>query len=356
MKNIRYVILLSLFFTSCVSRLKVEIQIADRDEILRADKKYPKEIKQNPAKSIVILNNFIQEWEVTKEKKLQLILNYAKDEMGAPLANEVKEIYSIKLDSLIFGIAKNKDDAKESYINNNIDAAMESINNANLKIEELKNILLSRSVFDSDNNHIQLVKEKLNTVLNKLATTNGTVRQRFPILGDELASFIALEENEFIWKSVFNKTIASSFLGNTDIAMILRSNPPDRELKSGDYNNNFTIKGVRMDASDVTSAIFNGLTQTVNFIAVTQGVPLNLGMTPASAENPIPNQNQLVLNAQVDSDNLALKKKKLVQYKQLLLKKIELENVETGTVAEIQLKAKRISDYWEGLKIELAKP
>ena len=359
MKKTIYIFLLSLLLFGCVSRLKVEIQIANRESILLAEKKLPREMIQNIAAAIVILDGFISEWETDETRKVKIITDYVKSIMGADVGDDVEKEYRSLINDKISSVKKNRDEAKMWFLNNNLDQTKIFIDKARLELEELKNIIKTRENLNVRTNNIQqvqIIEQNLIRTTQALAQNSGSERQRFPILGDELASFIAQKENGFIWKGVFNKTLASSFLGNTDIAMILRSNPPEREMRSGDYNNNFTIKGVRTDASDATKAIFNGLTQTINFLASTKVLPLGMEANANSVDNPLPNQNQLLLNSQADRDKLLIKKKKLADYKQLLITKIEVERLELGTDAEVQLKVKRINMYWDQLKIELAKP
>lgn len=347
-----------LLITSCASKLKVDIQIADRDSIILADKKYHKEY--NLTTSIIAINKFIETFK--EENPLESILALVEKKTQGKLSPATIKAYSDGLTKKLEEITDLKNSAIYSYEKNEIDNTMQSINKANLKIEEMKDAFKNIYGIDvlkySEENRIsEKLKNNLNTV--KQAIEAGTKRTRFPILGDELASFIAKEENKKIWKSVFNKTVSSNFLGNADIAMILRSNPPERELRSGDYNNNFTIKGVRMDASDASNAIINGLTQTINFIANTQGIPLNLNTnTQSDPTYRTPIENPLVVNMQSDIIKLESKKRNLLEIKQLLIKKIALENIQTATDTEIQVKAKakRIIDYWNGLKVELNKP
>jgi hypothetical protein len=383
MKSSIQIIMLALLLTSCASRLKVDIQIADRKEILKAanDESY-KTKEFNPLQLIQGIDKFTDKWK--SEKKLESILSFLYENFSTgEVSINTKDSFVKGLNAKVDTIKKRVENSRYAFmIDNNVDESKKQLKVAleklytldyafrndykikgGIEICDLKyeDILKRPRGNEIDKSNFENLK-RLSCITKELvveaSTALGTTRERFPILGDPLASYIAMDDNKFIWKSVFNKTVAWSFLGNSDIAMILRSNPPARELKSGDYNNNFTIKGVRMDASDVSNAIINGLTQTVNFIANTQGLPTNFGTNPASTSSPIPTENPAITSMQVDKDKLEIKKRKLIEYKQLLLKKIELENIvvdkDSGT--DVKAKAKRIKDYWDGLKTELNKP
>lgn len=353
MKNILLLLTCIFLLSGCASALKVEVQIADRDKIIEKDKTFIKE--KNYESSIEGLQKFIKDWP--SEDVLKSVFSFTSRKMGAPLDENVKNAYTNVLSNKIAEIEKLKDDAIASYQSNNLELTEINLNTATFKIEDIKNLLISYDVLIPSNVVENEDIKKIATTITSTKETieSGTERTRFPILGDELASFIAQKEQNKIWKSVFNKTVSGNFLGNSDIAMILRSNPPEREMRSGDYNNNFTIKGVRNDAADASNALITGLTQTLNFIANTQGIPTNI--TTPSVDNPVPVENPLVLGITADTRKLALKKEKLKNYRKMIIDKILLENVSSGTTdAEIQASAKRISDYWEALKTELNKP
>lgn len=354
MKNFLILMLCIFLLSSCASALKVEVQVADRDKIIEKDSSYTKE--KDFEGSIKGLQKFIKEWP--SKEVLSSIYSFTRNNMGASLDTNLEKAYENALTIKLAEIENLKDDAISSYLKNDTESTKIYLNTANFKIQDLEiilsyyNILLPENI--RQNRDIQKISYSISTTKETIET--GTERSRFPILGDELASFIAKnKDNKKLWKSVFNKTVSGNFLGNSDIAMILRSNPPEREMRSGDYNNNFTIKGVRNDTADASNALITGLTQTLNFIANTQGIPTNI--TTTSVDNPVPVENPLVTGMTADTRKLALKKEKLKNYRKMLIDKILLENVSSGTTdAEVQASAKRISDHWEALKTELNKP
>lgn len=81
---------------------------------------------------------------------------------------------------------------------------------------------------------------------------------------DPLAGVIAAADDQ-CWSGVFNRAWASSRFGNSDIAIKMEP--------SGD----FTLKGIRLDASKVTQATFQALGQGIKLLAATAGVPAKAG-------------------------------------------------------------------------------
>lgn len=369
MKNILYLIILILC-TSCVSKLKVTVEVADRDKIIAEDIKLN---KLNIPYSINSLEKFINNWATNYDGKLNELFSNVQTTLGTTaLSDAVIESFTTKINSHITNLKANKDEADKNYKSYLKDADEQSYVISKYYVDKAANDLLSlEAVFQEANILSAAAVERVPTSQNlavaitdsKTAlSNNGSTRTRFPILGDELAWFIAKNKDKDIWKSLFNKTVCSNFMGNADMAMILRSNPPEREIRSGDYNNNFTIKGVRLDAADATNALVTGLTQTFNFIASTQGFPSILNATPqtGTAENPLPSTISSVNSIYDDKYKIESDKKKYEKCKALLIEKIKKENIlamRDRDEAKIKEAAKRIREYWETIiKIELEKP
>ncbi|THD32483.1 hypothetical protein [uncultured Flavobacterium sp.] len=354
MKSVFKLVVISLLFTSCASRLKVVVKVADREQVLKmADAS----LKAEVLPSVIALENFIDSWN--EEALLEEIYASVEKKLGASLRDttkiEYKEEFRKQFGPKIILIRGFIDETRRKYDANNVNDAFTAINKAILEITSIQKLLKEyKEDKDLDPNRMLGVQEETVTMTAKTAIA-GTERTRFPILGDPLTSQIAKKENEMIWKSVFNETVSWSFLGNSDIAFILRSNPPEKEIKSGDYNNNFTIKGVRMDAADATNALITGLTQTMNFIANTQGISIPMPQQTANTD-PVPVQNTLIMGLFADTMAYETKKKKLEDYKKMLIEKIKMEGIETKQNEELNDAIKRIEDYWTSLKVELNKP
>ena len=93
------------------------------------------------------------------------------------------------------------------------------------------------------------------------------------ILNDPLASSVVYAPEAY-WRRAdspgINETFASGTFGNTDIAVKMES------------IGNFTIKGVRLDASKITQATFAVGRQAVKTVAAVNGIPLPTGTNTAS--------------------------------------------------------------------------
>ncbi len=94
----------------------------------------------------------------------------------------------------------------------------------------------------------------------------GDVQQAFDgltsnnLLNDREASLIVSAPNK-AWKGQFGKTYGFGSGGNADIAITMQS------------LGNFTLKGVRNDASKVTAAAFDSIGLAVKLVAAAYGVP-----------------------------------------------------------------------------------
>lgn len=80
------------------------------------------------------------------------------------------------------------------------------------------------------------------------------------LLDDVLAPLVINAPDNY-WEGTFNDTYAKTRFGNSDIAIVMES--------LGEY----TIKGVRLDASKVTEATFKTLSQSIQFVASASGRP-----------------------------------------------------------------------------------
>jgi hypothetical protein len=83
----------------------------------------------------------------------------------------------------------------------------------------------------------------------------------FGLFADPFASRI-VHAPESYWRGIFNRAYGEGNFGNTDIAIKMQS--------MGD----FTIKGVRVDATKVTQATFAGVGQAIKLAAAAYGVPV----------------------------------------------------------------------------------
>jgi hypothetical protein len=354
MKKTILLLFSSILFSSCVSRLKVIVETADRDKILEEYQK--KETLPN----LLALENFTTTWDKTnvlneiytslqkpnQKGKSSILLDGAK-EIIAQNFDEKIEPFIVKIKDLVSR-------SRTAYEQNKLADSSELNNEASYNIQKIYTILKEYDTGRPEDKKVSLIDSNGNLSNISSSIINGKPRTKFPILGDPLASYITKKENK-IWKSIFNKTASWNVLGNADVAVILRSTPPDNEEKSGDYNNNFTVKGVRLDAADATDAILTSMVQTVNFIANTSGMPLK--NTGADTDNKVPTPDVTISELPENILKLESKKRRLLEYRRMIIDKIKLENLDDPTKSSEELKAssKRIEDYWIKIKTELIK-
>lgn len=90
------------------------------------------------------------------------------------------------------------------------------------------------------------------------------------ILNDPRASAVVYAHCKY-WKGQFNQTVCYGQFGNTDCAVKMES--------IGD----FTLKGVRLDASKITQATFSVAKEAIQVVAAVYGVPLPKGQQAVAA-------------------------------------------------------------------------
>lgn len=351
----KIIILLNLLFlsSSCVSKLKVTVKSADREIVIKEAEKY---IKEDVERGISTLENFYSNWN--EDDILKSMFDFIERDDDSTLPQSTRDIYKNKFKSIfdnkLLNIKTYSENAKNSYKQGYNYEALSQINLAGKIIFEIQNTLKKYEInppLNSGNNIIVLKSEVIEKASNAISTS---IRTKFPILGDPMVSFLTKKENDSIWKSCYNKTVSNNFFGNADIAFILRGNPPENEIKSGDYNNNFTIKGVRLDSNAASNALLTGLTQTLNFIANTQGIPL-ISNFQQNADYPVPIQNSSVIELSNDKVSLEGKKKKIKEIKRDLIDYINSEKIDSKSGTDLTAALKRIENYWIELQKELKK-
>lgn len=165
------------------------------------------------------------------------------------------------------------------------------------------------------------------------AATRGLIGDR-GILDDPLASSVVYAPESY-WQRPesphgINNTYAAGTFGNTDIAIKMEA--------VGD----FTIKGVRLDASKITQATFAVARQAINTAAALYGIPLPLGgtktTTPAAAtpfaETPIGFQSPDRRRAEADQALLLRRMARLTVLETILVQREALTNSATTPEAE----------------------
>ncbi len=183
------------------------------------------------------------------------------------------------------------------------------------------------------------VLETFNSIVSKVAKG-----KRANLLGDPMVSFITKNENiHKLWNSNYNTTKSSTYFGNSDIAVVLQEDPES-------YNNNYSIKGVRVDADQLIQSSFDALAQSINIMASSMGVPL-----PATDQNDFLNPDiaSEIQNLPGEKNKLRAKEKKYETYKKLLLLAILNKDLDNMTEDQLKEAIVQIKSKWDKFKVKM---
>ena len=245
---------------------------------------------------------------------------------------KVMEIKNAFNTGLILTEQANYSKAKDSYLM----SFVKSVELEDLVSVELENTKGSNFFFDQINILQDIIK-------------SAPTKRKDNLLGDPLVSYITKNKNDHIWKSKYNKTKSWTSFGNSDIAVVLTEDPDS-------YNNNYTIKGVRVDADKLIQSSFDVLAQSINVLASSQGIPIsedtkNNYFAPTS----IPAIQQLP----AEESKLKENQKILIEYQNLIILEILNKGLDSKSgdelitsINEIKL---RWNDYREKLESRLNK-
>ena len=306
------------FASSCMTRLKVEVSVADRDEVkLQAEKNIKISLPR-------LFNRF--QYQIDNADNLNNdYIDFLKATSVRSLIGENPIDNEIKLaNESIKEISRDLDIARKLYEEEEYFSSFEELVGAE---NALLNFYDGRIFFFKTN--AKLINDltpdlslKFNQGLYKVfkerkervsKVSLDTERLRFNLLGDPLTFYVTKKRNkrDDFWKGLYNETKVSTFMGNADVAIILRKNPDSTaQTRSGDYNNNFTIKGVRLDAEDVVQASFRTLSQSINLFAAIQAPGANLNSNNSSSAFPIldTEMNTTLNNLELEKATLETKK------------------------------------------------
>jgi len=172
------------------------------------------------------------------------------------------------------------------------------------------------------------------------------------LTGDPLISVIAgLPRGA--WDGLYNRAYGGGFLGNADIAIKL------------DKSGKFSVKGVRLDAAQVTRATFSGAKTALQVAAASYGIPIPLGSAPAEETEA---QDKIAADAArvaagLEQDRARLARRRYEQRAQTLhlldsVALISSKLDEPGSVAPADLDAlkSRLSSALERRRLMFAEP
>ena len=360
MKIINTIIVLFLLFVnmSCMTRLKVNVMVADRDKVL---KEVDKGLENQLPRLIKIFNVQKERGKIIHKEAIEKLSHLDTKEIPllqmhlSQIENEIKIFEELYAERKFTESYNQLLVAEKNFIEyyDKLQTFLLNMNAVIAKTDSAKEYIKSVNLDITDSSQ----------ELKKLRAKSN--RLRFHLLGDPLTSFITWENNENdkqLWNSLYNETKVSTFFGNADIAILLRKNVDSlSKIRSGDYNNNFTIKGVRLDAEDAIQASFATLTQSINLFAAMQLPELNLTSSNANTDYPtIPQTIQSSLGTLESYESKINRKEKfLKEVKKLMLHKIIYADVESNKLGNDDDKKEFIEsvngiyNYWNSLKTKL---
>lgn len=187
-----------------------------------------------------------------------------------------------------------------------------------------------------------LQPEQKRSIINELSNRLTIVNAMFyggraNLLGDKMVAYVTLKKNENIWESTYNETISRTYFGTADIAVVLNEMP-------NSYNNNYSIKGVRVDAAKLIQSSFDVMTQVLNVMAAMSGIiPANNSDTNYSYPDKFPEIQTLP----VKTVELQNRKDLLRESQKQLLLKILGENLDLKSENELKTSVIQIKNYWD---------
>lgn len=209
------------------------------------------------------------------------------------------------------------------------------------KFQELNHNLSLEEVLKPEQKEVVILE-----LAAKLKTVNANFYNgRANLLGDPMVSFITMKENDSIWKSSYNRTVSRTYFGNADIAVVLNEMP-------NNYNNNYSIKGVRVDAAKLIQSTFDVMTQVVNVAASMSGI---LPADKGDANSFYPEEFDAISTLPVKSVELQNRKDLLKASQKQLLLKILGENISRETGDELKKSVAEIKSFWDLYKSNLNK-
>lgn len=347
-----YSIAISIFMlVSSCSRMVVNVSTADRDKVL---------IKANELESMqyalqyaAIKDKFLSNPLLDPQEFERQIDNFLRAEVRSGVT-DTAEVPSVK-QTLIQNIGGELNTIKQSYIdalNLTFDKkyveAKKKFFNTILQIEDFK--LKLADEFDDYEDEIkkftsEFILPKTNFIEGQMLEVSKTM-EKDNLLGDHLVSYVTKKHkiSEKFWESEYNTTKTWTMFGNSDIAVVLAEDPDS-------YNNNYSIKGIRVDADKLIQSSFDMLAQSINLIASTQGVAL-----PSSSDEDnyfAPDPITSVQELSNKESSLESKRKTLQAYKELLLLEIFGKDLDKKNDDDLKKAINEIKVIWESYKSKI---
>lgn len=269
------------------------------------------------------------------EKKL------IEDDVDSNDVEVIRVAFNDSYNTIVNQIISDYNNANTAMVNKNYEQAVDIYLALPQKFQSLKSNLTIEKGLTADQKEpiITEISTKL-TIANNAVFYNG----RANLLGDQIVSYITMKENDSIWKSTYNRTASRTYFGNADIAVVLNEMP-------NNYNNNYAIKGVRVDAAKLIQSTFDVMTQVVNVAASMYGIrPPNATTDPNSF---YPEEFTEIKTLPIKTVELENRKALLRAAQKQLLLKILGENIQNKTTPEIQKSVADIKQFWDTYKLNL---
>jgi hypothetical protein len=345
MKKILFLGVMLLIFCSC-STLKVQVSAADQDQLKKiADKldvfekmafDYRKAlIPLTNAKIITKRDDLINQYAIASKKA---VASGNRDSSTAGLAQgSFKAGYIKAIDEILTDFNK----ANIEMVNKRYHAAVDIYLLLPQKLQKVASNLALDDALEE-----QQKEPFITDITQKLSTANTVFHGgRANLLGDKMVAYITMKKNDTLWKSTYNKTVSTTFFGNADIAVVLNEMPDS-------YNNNYSIKGVRVDAAKLIQSTFDVMTQVVNIAASMTGITLpNTSGDTASFQ---PEEFDQIKNLPANTVELQNRKEVLQAAKKQLLLKILGENLAHKKGDDLKKSVEAINTFWDVYKPNIA--
>jgi len=330
--------------SSC-STLKVKVSTADQDQLKKiADRIDIFEktafdyrnalVPLINAKIITERDNVVNQYSASLKRD---VTAGKKDQSTADLA---QASFLTNYSSAIDNILSDFNNANIEMVNKRYNAALNIYLLMPQKFQTLRSGLIMDDVLSTGQ------KEPIITdITQKLGVANTVFHGgRANLLGDKMVAYITMKKNDTLWKSTYNKTVSRTFFGNADIAVVLNEMPDS-------YNNNYSIKGVRVDAAKLIQSTFDVMTQVVNVAATMSGV------TPPGGGNDTnsfyPEEFDQIKALPIKTAELQNRKEELKAAQKQLLLKILGENLTHKTGDDLKKSVDVINSFWSTYKPNL---
>lgn len=335
-----------LFLFSC-SSIKVDVAVAKRELVEEQynKRKFKLIIDELENNNQAFYNNFYK----------QFIDIYEINNI--PLDPEVSNFLKLKIEKTYDENNLTINKAKEFILAKDTLGFQKSINQINynmvilkMGLNEAKNSLkglITENQYKKIDTDIEYLKNS--KYIQNLDSPINLQRVRFSILGDINNSFITNKNaNEELWNSSFNKNHVKTKFGHSDIAILLRNTPkPEDQVRSGDYNNNFTIKGVRLDDTDVMKAASDVLRQAVNiYSGGTFTFPKKLDTTNTNGVDIETKELTELANYKQEKNNLEKGRYKFAEIRNILSKEIDISKIDKMDETEADKEIERLQKLW----------